>query len=72
VLKGGGDLWVVGLGGGEQGLQTEEGGLQGEGRAPLVLQHVQADGPICTGDVGMPANLWRLLTPSSIAISMIG
>ena len=36
-------------------MQAQQGGLQREGRAPLVLEHIQADGPIGRADVWMPA-----------------
>ncbi len=39
-------LGVVRLRGGQQSLQAEQGGLEGERGAPLVLEDVQADGPV--------------------------
>ena len=50
----GGHLRVVGLGRGEEGLQAEQRGLQGQRGAPLVLQDVQADGPVGAAHVGVP------------------
>ena len=47
-------LGVVRLRIAEQGLQGEQGSANGEGRRPLVLQDVQADGPGLRGDVGVP------------------
>jgi hypothetical protein len=47
-------LGVVGLRHAEQGLQGEEGGPDGEGGRPLVLEDVEADGSSLGRDVGMP------------------
>ena len=44
------------LGHAEQGLQGDEGGLDGQGGGPLVLEDVQADGPRLGGDVGVPVH----------------
>lgn len=45
---------VVGFWGTEEGLEGEECGPDGEGRRPLVLEDVQADGPRLARNVGMP------------------
>ncbi len=47
-------LGVVRLRGGQQSLQAEQGGLEGERGAPLVLEDVQADGPVGAAHVGVP------------------
>lgn len=47
-------LRVVRLRGGQQGLQAEQRSLESERRAPLVLQDVQADGPVGAAHVGVP------------------
>ena len=49
-----GVLRVVGLGGRQQGLDTEQDRPEGHGGRPLVLQDVQTDGARHTGDVGVP------------------